>query len=115
MELTSITIGIPVADLDQAARWYEKSLELSASIEPAPDIREYEIYPGCWLQLSEAETTESEHCLLMGVADLQAERNRLAGLGADIDDIQRVEGVIAWCDFRDPDGNRLSMYKVEQG
>lgn len=114
MNLTSITIGIPVTSLDKASRWYEQCLELKAHIEPASDVREYEIFPGCWLQLSVVESSTSEHCLLLGVADLETERERLANMGVDVGDIRRVEGVIAWCDFKDPDGNNLSLYRVEQ-
>jgi predicted enzyme related to lactoylglutathione lyase len=114
MELTSITIGIPVGNLEMASQWYERCLELKAHIEPATDIREYQIFPGCWLQLSEAETTTSQHSLLLGVVDLDAERQRLKGLGVEVGEINRVEGLIAWFDFQDPDGNNLSLYRVEQ-
>lgn len=114
MEFTSITIGMPVKDVEEASQWYERCFDLKAPINPAPDIREYQIYPGCWLQLSQAPTADSEHSLLFGVADLEGARKRLTQLGIDVGDIQRVEGIIAWCDFMDPDGNRLSLYLVEQ-
>lgn len=114
MKLTSVTIGVPVKNVDEASRWYERCLGLKDSIDPASDIREYELLPDCWLQLSEAATTTSEHCLLLGVSDLEGERERLASLDVEIGDVQRVEGVIAFCDFKDPDGNNLSLYRVEQ-
>jgi catechol 2,3-dioxygenase-like lactoylglutathione lyase family enzyme len=114
LKLTSVTIGIPVTSVEQASDWYERCLELEGHIDPAADIREYELVPGCWLQLSETDTAPSEHCLLLGVAELDRERERLAQLGVEMGDIQRVEGVIAFCDFKDPDGNNLSLYHVEQ-
>jgi len=53
MERTSITISIPVRSVDAASRWYERCLGLEGHIDPAPGIREYELRPDCWLQLSE--------------------------------------------------------------
>jgi lactoylglutathione lyase len=114
VELTSVTIGIPVGNLKEASQWYERCLELKGHIEPATDIREYQIFPGCWLQLSEAETAKSQHSLLLGVLDLDGERQRLRELGVEVGEINRVEGLIAWFDFQDPDGNNLSLYRVEQ-
>ena len=113
MDLTSITICVPVKSIDQASRWYESCLELKGHIDPAPGIREYELRPDCWLQLSEGESPRSEHCLLLGVEDIDSERTRLVRLGIDVGEIQRVEGAVAFAEFNDPDGNNLSLYQVE--
>ena len=48
----------------------------------------------------------------VGVEDIDAERRRLLDLAVAVEDTERVEGVIAFCDFADPDGNRLSLYEV---
>lgn len=114
MNLTSVTICLPVRKLEQAARWYERCLQLKDPIDPAPGIREYELSPDCWLQLSEGETTRSEHCLLLGVADIAAERARLINLGIKVSEIQVVEGAVEFATFMDPDGNNLSLYQVAE-
>ena len=36
---TSVTIGLPVRDLDVAQPWYERVLGKVADIEPVPGIR----------------------------------------------------------------------------
>ena len=115
MNLTSVTIGVPVKSLAKASRWYEQSLGLEAHIDPASGIREYELLPGCWLQLSETDPTSSEHCVLLGVTELEAERARLVENGVEVGEVQRVEGVISFFDFKDPDGNNLGLYRVEHG
>jgi catechol 2,3-dioxygenase-like lactoylglutathione lyase family enzyme len=113
MNVTSITVGIPVSDLRVAVRWYQRVLELDRGIEPAPGIREFEVSPGCWLQLfREAGASGSEHVFRVGVEDIDEARRRLLGLGVTVADTERIEGVIAFCDFVDPDGNRLSLYEV---
>jgi catechol 2,3-dioxygenase-like lactoylglutathione lyase family enzyme len=112
MKVTSITVGIPVSDLHVAVRWYQRVLELDRGIEPAPGIREFEVSPGCWLQLFREEASGSGHVFRVGVEDIDEARRRLLGLGVTVADTERIEGVIAFCDFADPDGNRLSLYEV---
>ena len=109
---TSVTIGVPVRDLDAARRWYESVLELDRpDVEPASGVVEYEV-AGCWLQLFEAEAGGGGWVLRIGVPDLRAERRRLVGLGIAVGELVEIESVIAFCDFHDPDGNQLSFYTV---
>jgi hypothetical protein len=79
MKVTSITVGIPVSDL-RVARWYQRVLELDRGMEPAPSIREFEVSPGCWLQLKrEAGASGSGHVFRVGVEDIDEARRRLLG------------------------------------
>lgn len=48
----------------------------------------------------------------IGVEDIERERDRLLRLGVPVQEIERVESVIAFCDFVDPYGNSLSLYQV---
>ena len=93
-------------------RWYERVLGVGPGIDPAPGIHEYEVTPGCWLQVFEGERGSSGHVFRIGVEDIEAERDRLLSLGSLVQQPERVEGVIAFCDFVDPDGNHLSLYQV---
>ena len=52
------------------------------------------------------------HVFRFGVEDIDEARRRLLGLGVAVAETERIEGVIAFCDFVDPDGNRLSLYEV---
>jgi predicted enzyme related to lactoylglutathione lyase len=112
MRATSITVGIPVSDIGEAVRWYQRVLAIDFGIEPVPGVHEFEIRQGCWLQLFRGEPSGTEHVFRFGVEDIESQRSRLLDLGVAVTDIERVEGVIAFCDFADPDGNRLSLYEV---
>jgi predicted enzyme related to lactoylglutathione lyase len=105
---TSVTIGLPVRDLDAARAWYERVLGKVADIEPVPGILEFEVHPGSWLQLHDGDRT----VFRIGVKDVEAARDRLATMGIFVAPIERVEGVIAFFEFSDPDGNHLSLYQV---
>lgn len=111
MRTTSVTVTVPVADLAAARSWYEAVFELSgADLEPVEGVAEYEV-GGCWVQLSQTETSPAGWVLRFGVPEIEKERRRLIGLGIDVGKVQ-TEGVIASCDFRDLDGNQISLYTV---
>jgi hypothetical protein len=46
-----------------------------------------------------------------GVEDIQAAWDQLLGLGIEPDEIEQLPGVVRWCNFADPWGNRLGLYQ----
>jgi len=110
--ITSITIVVPVGDLDAAVAWYRRVFAVREEIEPVAGITELEIFPGCWLQLQKTDGAGGAWMLRYGVPDVERERRRLLDLGVDVGDVQRIAGVIAFADFVDPFGNGLSVYQV---
>ena len=60
-----------------------------------------------------SSTSAIEPCSGSSVKDVEAARDRLVTmLMKSIRPIERVEGVIAFVEFSDPDGNHLSLYQV---
>jgi hypothetical protein len=110
--VTSVTIGVPVGDLPLATDWYRRLFEPEDAFDPAEGVRELEIFPGCWLQLLEDDRGGGAWVLRYGVRDIEAERRRLVDLEFDVGPVERLEGVVATVDLRDPFGNRLSAYQV---
>ncbi|MBO3751007.1 VOC family protein [Streptosporangiaceae bacterium NEAU-GS5] len=114
MKTTSVTVGVLVGDLPAASRWYQTVFELDGpSVEPVEGIVEY-LIGGCWLQLAEAPPDPGGWVFRVGVPDVQAEHARLETLGISAGPIHRVDDVIEYFEFTDPDGNRLSFYTVIQ-
>ncbi|MBA3371979.1 MAG: VOC family protein [Actinomycetota bacterium] len=112
MEATSVTVGVPVTDLRRASTWYGRVLDRQADLEPVDGIVEFEV-AGCWLQLYQgAPLAGQDFAFRIGVRDVEAQRRRLLDLGIEVGAITVIEGVIAFCDFADPDGNGLSLYTV---
>ena len=70
--------------------------------------------PGAWLQLTargDEDPGGAGAIVRIGVADLDAARAAFADAGAArLGDVERVPGVIAFCDVEDPFGNVLSLY-----
>ena len=108
----SITVGLPVTDLERSVEWYRRTFELDdPDLEPAEGIVEFRV-GGIWLQLGRADSAVAVAATVVrfGVQDVAAERVRLAGLGIPVGDLDRVDGILEYFDFADPDGNRLSLY-----
>lgn len=110
MVTTSITVGIPVSDLARSRAWYDRLVGHPPDLEPVPGIVEYKV-GAIWVQLHQAQPTGGEWVLRFGVDDVDAERDRLRGLGLAVPEIEEVPGVIRIFDVADPDGNRLSFYR----
>ena len=110
MQAISVTIGIPVRDLERSRAWYDRVLGRAPDLEPVPGISEYHV-GGVWVQLMDGEPPGGHWTLRFGVADVGGERERLLGLGIEPGDVQTVPGVIRHFALADPDGNLLSWYQ----
>jgi predicted enzyme related to lactoylglutathione lyase len=106
----SVTVGLAVSDLVGAAAWYGRLLGREVDLSPADGVAEFRIVAGCWLQLYEG-TGGGEGAFRFGVADIEGARSRLLELGVAVSPVEEVPGVIAYCEFTDPYGNRLSLYQ----
>lgn len=112
MEITEVTVGLAVSDLASARAWYEEVLELDGpDLEPMEGLVEYKVGP-IWLQLDEVDVAESSTVLRLGVPDIEAEHARLTALGVEVDEVIEIPDLISYFDFRDPDGNELSLYQL---
>jgi predicted enzyme related to lactoylglutathione lyase len=113
MDITSVTIGLPVSDLDASCLWYGAVFERAEpDIEPAPGVVEYEV-GGIWIQLVEDEHAEDNPVVVrFGVDDVAAQHARIAALGIDVTPVEHVPGAVDTFDVRDPDGNVLGLYSL---
>lgn len=109
---TSVTFSLRVGDLMQAARWYQHVLEADPDIEPVEGILEYEVHPGCWLQIATGKQDSGGAVLRLGVATLEETHKRLSDKGISIGAIERIDGVIVYFDVADPWNNQLSFYQL---
>ncbi|EAC3780090.1 VOC family protein [Listeria monocytogenes] len=106
----SITIGLPVSDLEKSASWYEKLFMSDEKLTPVEGVVEYQI-GSVWIQLFEEKINVSENVLRIGVEDLDVEFERLKKLGVITDEvIEDAPGIIRYFVFSDPDGNKVSFY-----
>lgn len=112
MEVSGAAVGLPVSDLAAAVTWYRQVLELAEpDLQPADGVVEFTV-GSLWLQLGEELTARSgaQVVVRFGVDDAGRERRRLEQLGVSVGPLEHVPDAVNYVDFRDPDGNVLSLY-----
>ncbi|MCU1407102.1 MAG: hypothetical protein JWQ43_3405 [Glaciihabitans sp.] len=111
MNINAVTVGIPVNDLDAAIAWYRSALELDGlELSPVEGVAELDLGP-FWLQLALAPELAGQEGISMNlsVPNATEEQARLAGLGLDVSEVQRFEGVVEFFELTDPDGNKIGF------
>lgn len=114
-KIESIAIGIAVKDVKEASRWYKTLLGDVEIVEPAPGTIELQLTEDAWLQLDDTgylKVGGNGSIVRFGTKDIDGMHKIVKNLTPDIGDIELVEGVIRYFDFKDPAGNRLSYYQL---
>ena len=108
-----MTIQFRVSNIKDGQIWYETLLNKKPDFIPHEGFAEWELIPGCWLQVAEGTLTEGNGPLRLGVTNIEAERERLIEkLKIDSFEIHsRPEVPVKWGTFIDPWGNRLGFFE----
>jgi len=109
----SMTVGIPVPDLQRAVEWYRRLLGEVAEINPAPGVWEFQITQTAWLQLLEGQPGSPGGAVVrFETENIEASRASAASLGVEVGEIRTVPEAVRYFEFCDPFGNRLSFYET---
>lgn len=111
MNIESHTMQSRVSDIQSAIEWYERLLERRPDFMPDESIAEWQLYPGSWLVVIAARPDAGRNRIRFGVSDLSGERARVQALGISVTEPVTLPGVVRYCDFEDPDGNRLGLFQ----
>lgn len=113
MDITSVTVGLPVTDIEASCLWYGAVFERTEpDLEPEDGVAEYEV-GGIWIQLYvDEQAEENPVSVRFGVDDVAAQHARIGALGIDVGPVECVDGAVDWFDVRDPDGNVLSLFSL---
>ncbi|MBS4195287.1 VOC family protein [Lederbergia citri] len=108
-----VTIQIRVSDFKKGQSWYQTLLKRKPDFTPHKGFAEWEVIPGCWLQVAEGIPSEGSGPIRFGVSNLEQERDRLfKELSLEKFEIFEREGVPAkWGTFKDPWGNQLGFFE----
>ena len=114
------TVGVTVADQDDAVRFYVDMLGFEKRLDApiSPTMRWIEVAPtGATTSISLASTeagtkSATDTGIRLTVPDVDAEHTAMRGRGVVVSDVMRWDGVPPMFSFDDPDGNRF--YIVEE-
>ena len=108
-----MTYQVRVTDFKEGQKWYEIFLGKAADFIPHDGFAEWELIPGCGLQVAEGTPSEGSGPLRLAVKDLKAEKERvLRELNvAHFEIFSRQVVPVTWASFSDPWGNRIGLFE----
>lgn len=120
-EISVLTVfaGLPVRNLDQAIKWYERVLGRAPDARPAPQIADYylasdRVPEHGTLQLRQDESRAGGGLMTINVANIAEIARSLRNLGVPFEtqdfplDAETV-GSVTVGTFEDPDGNAITI------
>ncbi|WP_316568748.1 VOC family protein [Neobacillus sp. YIM B06451] len=108
-----MTYQIRVTDIKEGHKWYQTFLQNAPDFIPHDGFVEWEVVPGCWLQVAEGIPSSGSGPLRVAVKDLEAEKSRLVS-ELEVENFEvfsREEVPVKWCTFSDPWGNRIGLFE----
>lgn len=108
-----MTNQVRVKNIQEGERWYQTLFNRQPDFIPHEGFAEWEVIPGCWLQVAEGTPSEASGPIRFGVTDIEGERERfIEELNIDRFEIfSREEVPVKWATFTDPWGNRLGVFE----
>lgn len=108
----AMTVQVRVTDINAGAPFYERVFGRKADLVSTPTFHEWELLPNSWFQVAEGTPTVGSGPIRFGVRAIEAERERLMKeLELSIEPVERIAGLVAWCTFSDPWGNRIGLFQ----
>lgn len=105
-----VTISLPVKDLDGAKKYYTDLFGRGPDEEPAEGNIEWELQKGVWLQLNADAAAGTR--VLFGVDDIDEAATLVKSVGSEAGEVERYEDVLAWLEFKTPEGHDLSVVQI---
>jgi hypothetical protein len=108
-----MTIQVRVSNMEEGQKWYEVLLNRKPDFIPHDGFAEWELIPGCWLQVAEGKPADGSGPLRLGTTNIEEERERMVKqLQIEPFEIySREEVPVKWGTFSDPWGNRLGFFE----
>ncbi|MFS0690700.1 VOC family protein [Sporosarcina sp. 179-K 8C2 HS] len=110
-----MTMQVRVSGFEKGQHWYTTLLKREPDFIPHEGFAEWELLPGCWLQVAEGSPSQNSGPIRLGVVDIEEERKRVKEeLGVEnIVLHSREEVPVNWGTFSDPWGNRLGFFEYK--
>lgn len=111
-----MTYQVRVTDYVEGLKWYKSLLQKEPDFVPHDGFAEWEMIPGCWLQVAEGTPSENSGPLRLGVKSIEEERARMVNeMNVEPFEIfSREEVPVKWATFSDPWGNRVGFFEYNK-
>ncbi len=106
MPITSLLAQMTVSELTVAEEWYGRLFGAGPDARPMDGLSEWHLTPGFGVQVYAEPARAGRSSMVLGVADVGAEADRLSAAGIDHDGPQDAT-TVRILPVADADGNRI--------
>lgn len=109
MKIEEVFTGMPVSDLANALRWYERLMGRLPDLVPNDNEGAWQLAEHAWVYVVGDPDRAGKGLLTLLVDDVEAQVAELAQRGLATDAVDTIPGVVSTAEIRDPDGNRITF------
>jgi predicted enzyme related to lactoylglutathione lyase len=109
MSIEHVLAVVPVTDLERSRRWYETLFGRAADNNPMPNLVEWQVVPGGWVQVFVDDQRAGSTLVNLAVEDLDAHIDELKQRGREPGEVVEANKGVRLSTITDPDGNTIRL------
>jgi glyoxylase I family protein len=109
LSIEHVLAVVPVTDLDRSRAWYESLFGRPADNNPMPNLVEWQVVPGGWVQVFIDSERAGSALVNFAADDLDAHINELIGRGLSPGQPDAANKGVRLSVITDPDGNTIRL------
>jgi glyoxylase I family protein len=109
MSIEHVLAVVPVTDLERSRRWYESLFGRAADNNPMPNLVEWQVVPGGWVQAFVDDQRAGSTLVNFAVEDLDVHIDELKQRGHEPGEVVEANKGVRLSTITDPDGNTIRL------
>jgi glyoxylase I family protein len=109
MSIEHVLAVVPVTDLERSRRWYESLFGRAADNNPMPNLVEWQVVPGGWVQVFVDDQRAGSTLVNFAVEDLDVHIDELKQRGHEPGEGVEANKGVRLSTITDPDGNTIRL------
>ncbi len=100
---------VAVSDIETGRSWYTRLFGRGPDNNPMPNLIEWQVTAGAWVQVTEDRSRAGNGMLNLAVSDIEAGARELREMGIDAGEIINANKGVRLCPITDPDSNKIQL------
>ena len=107
MSIEHVLAVVPVTDVERSRCWYETLFGRAADNNPMPNLVEWQVVPGGWVQVFTDDQRAGSTVVNFAVRDLDNYIDELKRRGLEPGEVVEANKGVRLSTLTDPDGNKV--------
>jgi predicted enzyme related to lactoylglutathione lyase len=100
---------VAVSDIEAGKKWYSKLFGRDPDNNPMPNLVEWQVTNGGWVQVTEDSRRAGSGLLNLAVSDIEEGVREVRASGLETGEIVDANKGVRLCAIADPDGNSIQL------